>query len=283
MLEEGRPDAARAGGGDRQRPGGGPAREPDGTPGSGPGDAADRAASVSGDASPASPGAGSLSEADGVAQAKADLRRTLAARRAGGGPRPVPKPGTGASGSWRGPAASAVRARRAAGGGDEITRRVLSLPEVAVARTVAAFASLPGEPDTIPLLDAMRARGLRVLLPALRGDLDLDFREYTGTVVPGAMGTREPPRASAIVELARADVVLVPAVAVDEHGRRLGRGGGSYDRALRRVRPTATLVAVVDNLAIVDEVPVDAHDLSVSIIVTPTRLVHCGDPPKPGA
>jgi 5-formyltetrahydrofolate cyclo-ligase len=111
-----------------------------------------------------------------------------------------------------------------------------------------------------------------VLLPAVRGDLDLDFREYTGTFVPGMMGTREPPPAAA-VDLASADVVLVPAVAVDPDGRRLGRGGGSYDRALRRVRATATLIALVGDHAIVEEVPVSAHDLSVSVIVTPTRTL----------
>jgi 5-formyltetrahydrofolate cyclo-ligase len=186
----------------------------------------------------------------GAALAKAELRRALAARR-----------------------------RAAAGGsppdGVELARRVLALPELAVATWVAAFVGLPGEPSTQPLLDGLRARGVRVLLPALRGDLDLDFREYTGAVVPGALGTWEPPRGAATVDLARAGVVLVPAVAVDPHGHRLGRGGGSYDRALRRVRPDATLIAVVDDHALVDEVPLDAHDLAVSVIVTPTRVAWC--------
>ncbi|WP_274536639.1 5-formyltetrahydrofolate cyclo-ligase [Pseudofrankia sp. BMG5.36] len=197
---------------------------------------------------PASAGPKAGSEAD----AKAELRRLMAARRGGSGP------------------------RAAQTGGAEIARRVLALPEVATAVWVAAFVGLPNEPDTRQLLAALRAHGTRVLLPAVREDLDLDFREFTGALVPGALGTREPPPAAPAVDLAAADVVLVPAVAVDRRGHRLGRGGGSYDRALRRVHPQAPLVAVVDDLAIVDGVPVDAHDLSVSVIVTPTQVVRRG-------
>jgi len=147
---------------------------------------------------------------------------------------------------------------------------------MATARWVAAFVGLPGEPSTLPLLTALRIHGRRVLLPAVREDLDLDFREFTGTLVRGALGTRVPPPTAPVLDLDVADVVLVPAVAVDRRGRRLGRGGGSYDRALRRIRPGAPLVAVVDDLAIVGEVPVDVHDLSVCVIVTPTQVVRRG-------
>ncbi|WP_045876539.1 5-formyltetrahydrofolate cyclo-ligase [Pseudofrankia sp. DC12] len=230
-------------------------------------------------------------EDEAIAQAKAELRRRLAACRKGTGPRPGPGAGVGLTGSWpsagagRGPSILPVpqtgprtgpqTGSSEAEDGAQIARRVLSLPEVVAAGQVAAFVSLPGEPSTLPLLGALRARGIRVLLPVVRGDLDLDFREYTGTLVPGALRTREPPPAGATVDLAAADVVLVPAVAVDPRGHRLGRGAGSYDRALRRVRATATLVAVVDEHAIVEAVPVAAHDRSVAAIVTPTRLLRC--------
>lgn len=238
---------------------------------------------------------------EAIARAKAKLRRTLAACRKGTGPRPAPGAGLGSAGTWpttgpgpgqpiqpgptgphrsgphgpTGPHLSQTGPREALSG-VQIARQVLALPEVARATRVVAFVSLPGEPSTLPLLDALRAKGVRVLLPVLRGDLDLDFREYTGTLVPGALGTREPPPAAAMVDLVDADVVLVPAVAVDPLGHRLGRGGGSYDRALRRMRATATLIAVVDDLAIIESVPVAAHDLPVAVIVTPTRLVRCG-------
>ncbi|MBX6391605.1 MAG: 5-formyltetrahydrofolate cyclo-ligase [Frankia sp.] len=204
-----------------------------------------------------------------VAEAKAALRRRiLAARRAGTGP------GAGWSGTWP-PGSGQRRGGRAPDWGGAVARQVLALPEIVTATCVAAFVSLPGEPSTLPLLEALRARGTRVLLPSVREDLDLDFREFTGTLVPGALGTREPPPAAPLVELARADAVLVPAVAVDPLGHRLGRGGGSYDRALARVRPGAPLIAVVDDLGVVADVPVDAHDQSVSVIVTPARTLRC--------
>jgi 5-formyltetrahydrofolate cyclo-ligase len=200
------------------------------------------------------------SEPPSIAAAKADLRRLQAARRGGTGPHDrlfsrasMPLQASGA----------------------EIMRRVLALPEVARASTVAAFVSLPGEPSTVALLDALRARGTQVLLPIVREDLDLDFREYGGTLLPGPLGTRQPPPGAPTAPLEAAQVVLVPAVAVDTRGHRLGRGGGSYDRALRRIHPSTTLVAVVDDQAIVPDVPVAAHDLSVSVIVTPTRVLRC--------
>jgi 5-formyltetrahydrofolate cyclo-ligase len=193
-------------------------------------------------------------------EAKSALRdRLLTARRSD----TAPTAGTGPAG------------REPTGADIAITRRVLALPEVAAARCVAAFVGIPGEPDTRLLIEALRGRGARVLLPVVRGDLDLDFRAYHGTLVPGAMGTREPPIGGPSVDLAAADVVIVPAVAVDRTGRRLGRGGGSYDRALRRIRPGAALIALVHDREVVDEVPVGAHDLPVSIVVTASRTLWC--------
>jgi 5-formyltetrahydrofolate cyclo-ligase len=156
-----------------------------------------------------------------------------------------------------------------------LTRRLLALPEVAGAGCVAAYVSMGGEPDTHDILAGLRSRGIRVLLPAVRADLDLDFREYTGTLVPGARGTREPPPAAPAVDLARADVMIVPAVAVDRRGRRLGRGGGSYDRALTRVRSGVPVVALVHDREVVDAVPTRPHDRRVTVIVTPTRAMRC--------
>ncbi len=155
-------------------------------------------------------------------------------------------------------------------------RRILDLPEVAAARWVAAYASLPGEPETGRLLGQLRERGARVLLPSMRPDLDLDFREYTGSLIAGAFGTREPPLGAAVFDLGRADAIVVPALAADVHGGRLGRGGGSYDRALRRARPDALIVAIVHDNELVDRVPTEAHDVGVHVVVTPRATVRCG-------
>jgi 5-formyltetrahydrofolate cyclo-ligase len=192
-------------------------------------------------------------EAADVRQAKATIRRrVLAARRA--------DPQT---------------AEEAANTASAIARRVMELPEVATAGCVAAYVRLPDEPDTSDLLAALHGRGTRVLLPAVRADLGLDFREHTGVLVPGAMGTAEPPFTSRPAELGDADAVVVPAVAVDHAGRRLGRGGGSYDRALGAARSSAFVVAVVYDHELLDELPDEPHDRRVDAVVTPLRTWRC--------
>ncbi|WP_241831149.1 5-formyltetrahydrofolate cyclo-ligase [Parafrankia soli] len=154
-----------------------------------------------------------------------------------------------------------------------LTERLLALPEVTAASCVAAYVGMADEPDTAEILTRLRARGVRVLLPVVRADLDLDFREFAGTLIPGAMGTREPPPSAPLVELAKADVVIVPALAADERGNRLGRGGGSYDRALTRATPGTPVIALLNDRELLGDVPAKPHDRPVTIIVTPTRIV----------
>ena len=92
------------------------------------------------------------------------------------------------------------------------------------------------EPGTGLLLDALHAAGKRVLLPVLRADNDLDWAVYTGELVPASRGLLEPAGPLlGVTAIADADVVLVPGLAASAGGNRLGRGGGSYDRALARV------------------------------------------------
>ncbi|WP_230202950.1 5-formyltetrahydrofolate cyclo-ligase [Parafrankia discariae] len=154
-----------------------------------------------------------------------------------------------------------------------LTERLLTLPEVTAATCVAAYVGMADEPDTAEILTRLRARGVRVLLPVVRADLDLDFREFVGTLIPGAMGTREPPPSTPLVEIAKADIVIVPALAADERGNRLGRGGGSYDRALTRTTPGAPVIALLNDREVLGDVPAKPHDRPVTIIVTPTRIV----------
>ena len=135
-------------------------------------------------------------------------------------------------------ARSALNADERREAGRLIRDSLLDLPELQMAGTVAAYYSVGAEPDTRGLVYALWKHGTYVLLPLLRPDGDLDWASYEGpdSLVPGPRGLREPgepPRGADTV--ARADVVLAPALAVDQAGNRLGRGGGSYDRApLRR-------------------------------------------------
>ncbi|HWL35028.1 MAG TPA: 5-formyltetrahydrofolate cyclo-ligase [Frankiaceae bacterium] len=150
-----------------------------------------------------------------------------------------------------------------------LTEAVLALPEVSSARVVAAYYGTGTELPTEPLLSALRSRGARVLLPLLLPGDGLAWGTYDGGLVSGPHGLLEPRVVDA--DLGEADVVLVPGVAYDLAGRRLGRGGGSYDRALASV--SVPVVALALDEEVVDEVPVEPHDRRVDVVVTPTRVV----------
>jgi 5-formyltetrahydrofolate cyclo-ligase len=160
-----------------------------------------------------------------------------------------------------------------AAAGRALRDAVLELPQVQMAGTIAAYYSLSSEPDTHGLVYALWKRGGYVLLPLLRPDADLDWASYEGpdSLRPGPRGLAEPaepPRGMDAV--ARADLVLVPALAVDRVGVRLGRGGGSYDRALARVAPGIPTIALVYDGELLDEVPADDHDQRVRLVARPS-------------
>lgn len=157
-----------------------------------------------------------------------------------------------------------------------LSEHVLAAPEVRRAATVAAYVSVGREPGTGVLLDALRDAGKRVLLPILLPDNDLDWAAYDGSEAlrSASRGLLEPtgPRLG-VDAIATADVVLVPGLAVDRTGMRMGRGGGSYDRALGRV-PVGTFVCVLLNSEeVLDRVPAADHDRAVSAVATERSLL----------
>jgi 5-formyltetrahydrofolate cyclo-ligase len=140
---------------------------------------------------------------------------------------------------------------------------------------VAGYAPLPGEPGGPELPDALAGACGLLLLPVLRPDRDLDWAPYRDRLVPGARGLREPPGKPAGPEaIGGAGLVIVPAVAADRRGVRLGRGGGSYDRALARTGPGCLVVAVLYDREVLPEVPEQPHDRRVTAIVTPSGGLH---------
>jgi 5-formyltetrahydrofolate cyclo-ligase len=160
--------------------------------------------------------------------------------------------------------------RAAAGRG--IRDALLSQPELQMAGTVAVYYSVGAEPDTTKLVYGLWKRGTYVLLPLLQPDGDLDWASYEGpgSLVPGPKGLLEPAEAPRGADaVARADAVLVPALAVDRAGHRLGRGGGSFDRALARVGPLIPLIALLYDDELVDRVPTASHDVPVRAVVRP--------------
>ncbi|MGW0365238.1 5-formyltetrahydrofolate cyclo-ligase [Streptomyces sp. NPDC002990] len=156
------------------------------------------------------------------------------------------------------------------------------LPELAGARTVAAYVSIGSEPGTRDLLDALRAAGKRVLLPLLLADNDLDWAVYEGpgslaeAAHPGRMRLLEPTGPALGPEaVTDADAMLLPGLAVDGRGMRLGRGGGSYDRVLERLRRAGAhpaLVVLLYDDEVVARVPEEPHDHPVQAVATPSGV-----------
>ncbi|HEY8455773.1 MAG TPA: 5-formyltetrahydrofolate cyclo-ligase [Actinopolymorphaceae bacterium] len=154
---------------------------------------------------------------------------------------------------------------------------LLATPEVGRAAVVAAYVSVGTEPGTGPLLEALSRRGIRVLLPVVERDLDLNWAAYTGpsALAPARFGLLEPtgPRLGKEV-IATADAVLLPGLAVDRTGMRLGRGGGSYDMALPRVAREAFSCVLLHEGELFDEpVPSDRHDWRVRSAALPSGLI----------
>ena len=133
---------------------------------------------------------------------------------------------------------------------------------------VAAYVPVGPEPGGPELPFVLATAGVRVLLPVLRPNHDLDWAEFTGDLAAGPRGLSQPTGARlGVGALASADLILVPALAVDRSGHRMGRGGGSYDRAL--VRAAAPVVALLHDEELVDTVPAEPHDRPVHGVLTP--------------
>jgi 5-formyltetrahydrofolate cyclo-ligase len=167
-----------------------------------------------------------------------------------------------------------LSAEERAAAGRLIRDAVLSLPELQMAGTVAVYYSVGAEPETRGLVYGLWKRGTYVILPVLRGDGDLDWASYEGpeSMVAGPRGLLQPGESRRGVEaVARADAVLVPALAVDRAGNRLGRGGGSFDRALARVGPLIPLIALLYDDELTDRVPAEPHDVRVRAVARPTH------------
>lgn len=174
---------------------------------------------------------------------------------------------------------AARRIRTAAERHDDAERLaagVLALPELAHVRRIAAYASTPTEPGTEPLRAALLTRDVQVLLPVPRPDHTLDWaqddgrtRTHPGPGGPVPVGDHLGPDALTLV-----DAVIVPALAVDFLGTRLGQGRGFYDRALNGLDPAVPIIALVHAAEFFDAssapLPREDHDRTVTIVITPT-------------
>lgn len=151
-----------------------------------------------------------------------------------------------------------------------IRRELAGLPAVTSAEGLLAYAAFGQEVDLDPLLAERLRAGTVVYLPVVAGaelecapvgDLDELARGYRGVREP-PMGARGPADPRGI------DVALVPGVAFDRRGGRLGYGGGHFDRLLARLRRDAVVVGVAYAAQVVDEVPIEDHDHQVDMVIT---------------
>lgn len=171
----------------------------------------------------------------------------------------------------RGALPAEARAQRSA----RVAERVLSLPEVADARCVAGFVPIRSEVDPTAILDALADAGARVCLPrvdAERGAIVLHERVADMPLQPSPFGVPEPPASAPEVAPADVDVVLVPGLAFDPRGYRVGYGKGYYDRLLATM-PQALSVAIGFDFQLVPEVPDLPHDVPVRVVVTDARVL----------
>ncbi|MGH3943336.1 MAG: 5-formyltetrahydrofolate cyclo-ligase [Pseudonocardiaceae bacterium] len=147
-----------------------------------------------------------------------------------------------------------------------------AFPEAA--GTVCAYWPVGSEPGSPALLDSLRRRGCRVLLPVVEGSGPLNWAEYidAGSLRAGPFGLREPTGPLlGRTTIAEAALILVPALAVDHRGVRLGRGGGHYDRTLPLATAGTPLIAIIRDDEVLPWLPREPHDVLVSAALTPGR------------
>lgn len=182
---------------------------------------------------------------------KALLRRALAARR------------------------RALTAEEARSAGEAVAARLAATPEFAACRRIALYAEADGELPTAALWRAARARGLPVLWPRLvEGELEFARCDEAHELTEGRFGIRAPGARCERAALGAGDLVVVPALALDRAGRRLGRGGGHYDRALSAPGAPASLrVGVGYDFQLLVGVPAGEGDEPVDLVITEHALV----------
>lgn len=159
-----------------------------------------------------------------------------------------------------------------------IVERLSALPPVAQSRSIALFWPIEErhEVDLRDLDARLRERGVRIAYPAVDPEtraMSFRFVEQTGSMIEQGFGFREPSQDSPEATPGTLDVVVVPALAVDPTGHRLGYGAGYYDRTLPAFAPSAITIAVAFDFQLLVEIPFTAGDVPVSWIVTDTRTL----------
>ena len=155
--------------------------------------------------------------------------------------------------------------------GRAISHGVLEVINAIRPTCIALYFSTASEPSTDELLDELWSRNIQVITPRVDGTalVWVETERSTLTTI-GAFGIREAEGASA--DLSDAQVIVLPALAIDPMGHRLGQGGGFYDRALAQFEAPPLLIAVVNDSEDQEDIPVESHDARVDVVVTNARV-----------
>ncbi len=156
-----------------------------------------------------------------------------------------------------------------------IAERVINLPELTGASAVALYGASPEEADPSVLEFALRELGMRIAYPRVEAprSIEMCWVESDEVLSAGSFDLREPGPDAPAARPGELSVIVVPGVAFDLEGNRLGFGGGYYDALLTELEPLPPTIGIAYDEQIFDHVPHNGRDRAVDIVVTPTRVI----------
>ena len=166
-----------------------------------------------------------------------------------------------------------LRAQHSSGDDGALCRNILESPWFQQADTIMAYMAMPSEPDLGPVIGEILARGKTLVLPRCEPGCRLSARRVTSLegLIPGAFGILEPGPELPKADPGEIDLVLVPGLAFDRTGRRLGQGKGYYDRFLCTCSGRTMGVC----RRTLDEIPTEDHDIRMDAVVTEDQVMYC--------
>ncbi len=165
----------------------------------------------------------------------------------------------------------------------EAAHNLLALPELQDATLLLTYSALPAEIDPLPAVCTLRDRGVRIAYPRIEspGSLGVYGVARESDLVPGPFGLAEPREGTPALEPDSIDAVIIPGIAFDRGGTRVGYGGGYYDRLLPHLRPDCVRIGLAFDEQVLSGLPAEPHDASVHLIVTQTRVIRTSAAPSP--